>query len=73
MLGLPKAMPRFLKNTSWKPSVLDHRVPWGPYLSLVAASLPAAKSNASSQETGFHLPSPRAPARISGCLSRSGS
>src|SRR5579859_946001 len=70
MLGEPKARPRFLKNTSWKLSVEDQRVPCGPYCCLTAESFFAAKSQASSQLAGRHFPSPLSPTRISGFLMR---
>ena len=69
-LGDPKAAPRFRKKTSWKLSVEDHSVPWGPYLSLVSESFLAVKSKASSHEAGRQFPSPRFPARINGRFRR---
>src|SRR5437016_14238133 len=58
-LGDPKAAPRFRKKTSWKLSVVDDSVPWGPYLCLVSASFFAVKSKASSYEAACQFPSPR--------------
>src|SRR5579864_3643476 len=69
-LGDPKAAPKFWKNTSWKLSVVDDSLNNEPYFSLVSESFLAAKSKASSQETGRQFPSPRFPARISGRLRR---
>src|SRR5437016_8146686 len=69
-LGDPKAAPRFRKKTSWKLSVEDHSVPWGPYLSLVSESFLAVKSKASSHEAERRFPSRRFPAGINGRFRR---